>query len=88
MKWIICSVSGYAALFAGVWLHETGHSFLQFMFGCRDNWIIVLAIGRISLYMLYLPLCCLIHTHLSQSAVSHMLIENNIEQTKAAKNVY
>ncbi len=39
MRWIIYSVLGYVALFVGVWLHEIGHSFLQFKFGCRDNWI-------------------------------------------------
>lgn len=39
MKWIIYIVLGYAALFATVWLHEIGHSFLHFKFGCRDNWI-------------------------------------------------
>lgn len=39
MRWIIYSVLGYVALFAVVWLHEIGHSLLQFKFGCRDNWI-------------------------------------------------
>lgn len=39
MRWIIYIALGYMALFAGVWLHEIGHSFLNFKFGCRDNWI-------------------------------------------------
>lgn len=39
MRWIIYFLLGYAALFAGVWLHEIGHSFLNYKFGCKDNWI-------------------------------------------------
>lgn len=39
MRWIIYFILGYAALFAGVWLHEIGHSFLNYKFGCKDNWI-------------------------------------------------
>jgi len=39
MKWIIYCVLGYVALFAVVWLHEIGHSLLNYKFGCKDNWI-------------------------------------------------
>lgn len=39
MKWIICLVLAYAALYATVWLHETGHSLWNYRFGCKDNWI-------------------------------------------------
>lgn len=39
VRWMIYIVLGYAALFAGVWLHEIGHSLLDFKFGCKDNWI-------------------------------------------------
>lgn len=39
MRWIIYFILGYGALFAGVWLHEAGHSFLNYKFGCKDNWI-------------------------------------------------
>jgi len=39
MKWIIYFVLGYAALFLGVWLHEIGHSFWNYKFGCKKSWI-------------------------------------------------
>lgn len=38
MRWIIYSVLGYTALFAGVWLHEIGHSIWHYKFSCKDNW--------------------------------------------------
>ena len=30
---------GYCALFSVVWLHEVGHAFWNFRFGCRAGWI-------------------------------------------------
>lgn len=39
MAWIIYFILGYAALFAAVWLHEIGHSFLNYRFGCKDSWV-------------------------------------------------
>lgn len=39
IKWIIYFLLAYAALFAGVWLHEIGHSLLNYKFGCKDHWI-------------------------------------------------
>lgn len=38
MKGLLYSILGYAALFAGVWLHEIGHSFWNFKFGCKEHW--------------------------------------------------
>lgn len=31
-------ILGYVALFAAVWLHETGHSFWNCKFGCKSDW--------------------------------------------------
>ena len=39
IKIIIYFVLSYIALFAAVWLHEMGHSVLDYRFGCKDNWI-------------------------------------------------
>ena len=39
VRWIIYLLLGYAALFTAVWLHEIGHSFIEYKFGCKDNWI-------------------------------------------------
>lgn len=39
VKLIIYFVLSYIALFAAVWLHEIGHSVLDYRFGCKDNWI-------------------------------------------------
>ena len=39
LRWIIYLLLGYVALFTAVWLHEIGHSFIEYKFGCKDNWI-------------------------------------------------
>lgn len=38
LKGLLYSVLGYIALYAGVWLHEVGHSLWNYKFGCTEHW--------------------------------------------------
>ena len=35
VRWIIYLLLGYVALFTIVWLHEIGHSFIEYKFAVR-----------------------------------------------------
>ncbi len=39
IRWLVFLLLAYGALYAGVWLHEIGHSLLDYRFGCKDSWI-------------------------------------------------
>lgn len=39
IRWLFYALLGYGALYAVIWLHELGHSVLDHIFGCKDNWL-------------------------------------------------
>lgn len=39
LQLVLYVLLGYCALYAVVWLHEVGHAFWNFQFGCRADWI-------------------------------------------------